>query len=149
MIFPITDYKIAHKEPTGTTEDKPDAVVWEVRLTQWLNPNSEPSVNPFTEKQILIIECKKPGEDTPGGWESAETQLEHYCEESGGMGVRVYGAVAIGRKVAFYKYDKARMAGSRLEGLHGSPCNLADIRGQDAAEHWLKHIKATGWNSCL
>ena len=97
------------------------------------------------ERQILLIECKRPGADTTEGWDDAKVQLGHYCEQSAGGGQKIYGAIGIGTKVTFYQLDNSSLP-NPLQELHVGIFDLDDVAGQNAVEYWLNYVKATGWD---
>ncbi|KAI9698611.1 MAG: hypothetical protein M1820_007410 [Bogoriella megaspora] len=61
------------------------------------------------ELKFLIVECKRPELATqPGIWIEAHTQLGEYLTgmARGTIANRVYGAIAIGKQVAFYNWTR-------------------------------------------
>ncbi|PWY71255.1 hypothetical protein BO83DRAFT_417869 [Aspergillus eucalypticola CBS 122712] len=97
----------------------------------------------LAERQIFIVECKRPSKDTPAEWESAKDQLLHYCEGNVNGTTRVFGATAIGTKVKFWRFDYPRLtplsAGDETY-------DLLDPRGSNQAEQCLNYIRNNGWN---
>ena len=53
-------------------DTKPDIVIVEFRRVQGGN---------LSQRQILILECKRVFDDTTTGWQNAEVQLGHYLDE--------------------------------------------------------------------
>ncbi|KAL5335606.1 hypothetical protein BJX70DRAFT_390540 [Aspergillus crustosus] len=70
-----------------------------------LKSNDPRSSAELDEKQIFLVECKRPSRDTPAEWVSATDQLEHYCENNVNGSTRILAATAIGWKVKFWRWD--------------------------------------------
>lgn len=102
------------------------------------------------EKQIFLVQCKRPDKGTtPAAWQAAVDQLEHYCCAGNLNGsTRIFGVVAIGTKVRFWRYDASadESQGPRLTPLHQGTIELLEGAGRDQAEQWLRYIYANGWD---
>ncbi|KAJ9214794.1 hypothetical protein DTO166G4_3626 [Paecilomyces variotii] len=129
--FPMDSFKISKKETV--------AVVFQVRLRhpQVVHPNSSSDLE---ERQIFIVECKRPSKDTPAEWEATAGQLSHYCEQNLTGSTKIFGATAIGTKVKFWRYSIPN-----LTELHGGVYDLSDQSGRDNTEQSLLYIRDNGW----
>ncbi|KAH7324415.1 hypothetical protein B0I35DRAFT_458164 [Stachybotrys elegans] len=68
----------------------------------------------FTEKKFLIVECKKPGDESQDStWSEAKGQLQDYLGNITSKN-RKFGAIAIGKVVRFFE-----MTGSGLVAFEG------------------------------
>ncbi|KAJ9263782.1 hypothetical protein DTO195F2_2699 [Paecilomyces variotii] len=127
----LVHFKISKKETV--------AVVFQVRLRhpQVVHPNSSSDLE---ERQIFIVECKRPSKDTPAEWEATAGQLSHYCEQNLTGSTKIFGATAIGTKVKFWRYSIPN-----LTELHGGVYDLSDQSGRDNTEQSLLYIRDNGW----
>ncbi|KAJ9249918.1 hypothetical protein DTO207G8_6398 [Paecilomyces variotii] len=99
--FPTQNgFKITNKEAVLQDDTRPDCVVFQIRMQ---NPQIglPRDSGDLHEKQILIVECKRPSKDTPAEWEATAGQLNHYCEWNVNGSTKIFGATAIGTKVKF------------------------------------------------
>lgn len=139
---PREGYKYPIKTPV-LTNDRPDFVVLQIRAVI-LDPTRE---NQFIEHLILQIECKRPSFDTPSDWENTtDHQFLEYLEASGGDSNKMYGAVAIGKKVQFHRYDGTQgTTVQKLVPLHNEPIDFDQDGSYEQVEAMLNMIKATAW----
>jgi len=64
-----------------------------------LNRTSDKGV----QVEVLVMECKSPKHDQNSEWESAREQTLAYLADSPNSNPTIYGAVAIGKKVQFFR----------------------------------------------
>ena len=100
-----------------------DWVFFQVRMIRLTQSNG------LEERQILIIECKRPSKNTPAEWEAGQGQLLHYCENNVEGSKRIFGAVAIRTLVKFWRYNN-----SSLSPLSSGQSELLDGSGRDQIE---------------
>lgn len=133
-------YKIGIKAAVLMDNSAPNVVVFQIQSTT-LSPRSS---GQLLERQIFMIECKRPSMDTPGEWQSTVNgQLRHYLENNLNRENEMYAATAIGTKVKFYRWHG--VATGCLEELHQEVFDLTDIGHQQCVEQWLWYIK----ESCM
>ena len=145
-------FKYGFKSPVLATNHLPDVVVFKIIRTGFVQRQSTDCV----EKQIFFVECKAPYLDRPGAWyETGNGQLVDYMMNSTnavttvntGAGprraMRAYGAVAIGSKVQFYKFDS--QAARRLTPLHPRPFEMNNAADRRNIEAQLDNVRANGW----
>lgn len=95
-------YEYEIKAQVLANDNAPGVVIFQILA---LNPNPQDSED-VMERQILLIECKRPSFDTLSGWYNTITgQFFDDLTESGNTTNRLYGAVAIGKKVRFFRFD--------------------------------------------
>ncbi|KAL3456633.1 hypothetical protein BJX64DRAFT_270331 [Aspergillus heterothallicus] len=141
--FPGRDgYKYSFKGPSLANGNMPDVTVIEVRAVVQ-NPRHTPH---WAERQILLVECKRPSRDTPLGWEDTLTaQLEEDMSQTLNDSGRLFGAIAIGTKVRFYRYDGRADEGQTTTRLHQGTFDLREPAGISQVENMMNYIKAVGW----
>ncbi|KAK2760855.1 hypothetical protein FQN54_002095 [Arachnomyces sp. PD_36] len=133
-------FKIADKEPVGQDEMIPDAIVFQIRMRNPAAGQPQQSWQ-VQEKQIFIVECKRPSKDTPAEWDSALDQLAQYCEANVNGSQRILGATAIGTKVKFWRYDAPNMIP-----LVNGTFDLNEAAGRNEVEAQLIYVRNNGWN---
>ncbi|KAL4915380.1 hypothetical protein BDW62DRAFT_203689 [Aspergillus aurantiobrunneus] len=91
------------------------------------------------ERQILQVEYRRPSEDTPANWSSMGTL--------NGLD-KLFGAVAIGKRVRFFRFDGTKTPGARdrMVPLHLDPIDLGKPEGQSQLRRWMDDIKRDGWH---
>ncbi|PKY08598.1 hypothetical protein P168DRAFT_19638 [Aspergillus campestris IBT 28561] len=92
--------------------------------------------NDWAERRILSIECKRPSMDTPADWDN--TVMGLYASD------RLFGALAIGKKVRFYRFNGELPDGEKLVPLHQGTIDIDDPTGITQVEKILDYIKANG-----
>ncbi|KAL4792657.1 hypothetical protein BDV19DRAFT_391962 [Aspergillus venezuelensis] len=99
-------YRYGFKAPILNNDNMPDIIVIQIQ-PQAGHQNPDPrNPNDWTERQIMLIECKRPSLDTPGGWHNTiDGQFEDDCSQTLNPSQRIFGAVAIGRRVQFFQVD--------------------------------------------
>ncbi|RAQ73460.1 hypothetical protein COH20_005050 [Aspergillus flavus] len=132
-------FKIGSNLPLLQDDTQPDCSVIQIVM---LNPDPRDphSSTGLAEKQILVVECKRPSKDRPTEWNSANDQLEHYCENNVNGSSRIFAVTAIGRKVRFWQYDSPNLTPLRYDVL-----DLNETEGRAMAEECLNHIRTHGW----
>ncbi|OQD74647.1 hypothetical protein PENDEC_c010G00167 [Penicillium decumbens] len=105
-------------------------------------PNPENSED-FDERQTLLVECKRPSRDTPLEWH--EGQFEDDLTENLNASGRLFGAVAIGKKVRFYQFNGKAPAGQKLAQLHRDTIHMSTDSGIIEVERMMNYIKANAW----
>ena len=135
-------YKWGYKAPTLANDNMPDITVIQVMIVT-ANPSLETG---WEERQILLIECKRPSRDTPLGWgDTINSQFKDDLAQTLNASERLYGAVAIGKKVRFYRFDGRAAPDQELVQLHPGTIDM-DIEGSiTQVENMMNYIKATGW----
>ncbi|PYH94557.1 hypothetical protein BO71DRAFT_450028 [Aspergillus ellipticus CBS 707.79] len=141
--FPFRQgYKWGIKGSTLSNNNMPDATVIQVCA---LRPNPSDSED-WAERQILLIECKRPSKDTPLGWDDTITgQFTDDLSATLNASGRLFGAVAIGTKVRFYQWDGQVLPDGELCQLHPGTFDLATNDGIQEVENMMNFIKARGW----
>jgi hypothetical protein len=136
-------YKYGFKAPLLTGNNAPDVIVIQI-MERVPNPRAS---GDFTERQIMLVECKKPSADTPAGWENTVNgQVFDDLSASGNPSNRLFGAVAIGTKVRFYRFDgNASTRQQQLVQMHGGTIDIATTAGVTQVESWMNHVKQQGW----
>ncbi|RAK96807.1 uncharacterized protein BO80DRAFT_365600 [Aspergillus ibericus CBS 121593] len=100
----------------------------------------------WAERQILLVECKRPSSDTPAGWENTiHGQFLDDLSQTLNASERIYGAVAIGSKVRFYRFDGTAPANQQLVQLHQGTIDMCAPNGIGQVESMMNYIKANGW----
>ncbi|PYI09437.1 hypothetical protein BO78DRAFT_394921 [Aspergillus sclerotiicarbonarius CBS 121057] len=141
--FPLTSgFKLSNKEPVLQDETQPDCVVFQVVMTNPALAVPHDSLD-LAERQIFIVECKRPSKDTPAEWASARVQLAHYCEGNVNGTTRIFGATAVGTKVKFWRYDYPTLT-TLVPGVDSY--DLLDAPARYQAEQCLEYIRDNGWN---
>ncbi|KAI9045252.1 uncharacterized protein KD926_009666 [Aspergillus affinis] len=121
----------------------PDATVIQVRA---LVQNPRVSTE-WAERQILQVKCKRPSRDTPRGWDDTiSAQLHDDLSQTLNDSQRLFGAVAIGKKVRFYRFDgRAATPSQEIIQLHQGTFDMDDPNGVAQVESMMDYIKANGW----
>ncbi|KAJ5799779.1 uncharacterized protein N7518_001847 [Penicillium psychrosexuale] len=120
----------------------PDAMIIQVKALI-SNPKSSEDI---MERQILLVECKRPSRDTPLGWDDTITgQFLDDLSQTLNFSERLFGAVAIGKKVKFYQFDGKAQVGQQLAPLHQGILDMDDPNGCSQVEGMMNHIKANAW----
>ncbi|PWY64614.1 hypothetical protein BO83DRAFT_381842 [Aspergillus eucalypticola CBS 122712] len=135
-------YKLGIKGPTLANRNMPDVTVIEVMALQ-ANPRSTPD---WAERQILMVECKRPSYDTPNGWsDTIEGQFFDDLQQNLNHSEKLFGAVAIGTKVKFFRFDGKAPVHRRLTPLHRDVLDLKIPSQLVQVEDLLNYIRANGW----
>lgn len=140
---PTSPYKIAIKSAVLSDSTMPDGVIFEIRNTGTGNPRDSRAL---LEKQIFMVECKRPSKDTDSEWalNGAPAQLMHYMEQTTNVpSNRMYGAVAIGTKVKFYRWD--RTASPPLVLLHQDKIDLSESTHRRTFENMILYVRNYAW----
>lgn len=104
----------------------PDVTVIEVRA---IVPNPH-NTNDLAERQILMVECKRPSSDTPSTWDDIITgQFADDISQNLNAAERPFGAVAIGTKVRFYRFDGKAALENQLSQLHQGTFDMVSEDG--------------------
>ncbi|KAL2867741.1 uncharacterized protein BJX67DRAFT_380685 [Aspergillus lucknowensis] len=136
VYFPPGDgFKTAVNKPVLQDSTQPDLAVVRIVLSY---VQLRGSVD-LHEKQILVIECKRPSRDTPAEWSSATEQLRHYCENNVNASTRILAATAIGRKVKFWRYDAPSLLPL------SNVLDLSETQSQNEAIRMLNYVRNTGY----
>jgi hypothetical protein len=133
-------YKYAFKAQMLANDNAPDAIVIRV-VAHSQNPQSSTE---FTECPILVVECKRPSLDTPTEWNRAlKGQVLEDLYETGNSKDRIFAALAIGKKVRFYRFDgKAQLP---LVPLHSDTIDMVDDAGLAQVEAMMDQVKQQGY----
>ncbi|KAL1970015.1 hypothetical protein VTN77DRAFT_6420 [Rasamsonia byssochlamydoides] len=159
--FPTqSGFRLASKESIISQDGtEPNRIVLQIKMT-FSRFSQVHTPSDFEEKQIFIVDCRRPDRDTPPEWRSAARQLQLYCERNVDKNgtKRIFAATAIGIGVKFWKYDasppsssepsdsdKAPQPRAHLTPLHDRIINLLQASGRDEAEKWLRYVVANGW----
>lgn len=120
----------------------PDATVIQIEEHVSSGVDSEE----FAERQILLVECKRPSQDTPLGWnDTIQGQFQDDLQQTLNGSERLFGAVAIGTKLKFYRFDGHAGLGNYLSPLHQGTLDLSESGDLPEIERMLNYIKANGW----
>lgn len=141
--FPARDgYKYGFKAATLANRNQPDISVIQINA---LVPNPRNS-NHFDERQILLVECKRPSLDTPRSWnDTLAGQLHDDLAQNINSSNRLFGAVAIGKKVKFYQFDGNARQDHQVSELHHGTFDMGDPNGVTQVERMMDYIKSNGW----
>lgn len=135
-------YKWSFKAPTLANNNMPDVTVIEVTAVVQ-NPRASQD---WDERQIMVIECKCPSKDTPMNWEdTVDYQLMDDLSRTLNFSERLFAAVAIGKKVRFYRFDGKEARDQKLVQLHQGTFDMSDSNGIAQVEDMMNYIKANAW----
>ncbi|GKZ81324.1 hypothetical protein AnigIFM56816_005839 [Aspergillus niger] len=135
-------YKFGFKGATLANRNMPDVTVIKVMALQ-PNPRSSPD---WAERQIMMIECKRPSYDTPNGWnDTIEGQFLDDLQQTLNHSEKLFGAVAIGTKVKFFRFDGKAPVNRMLTPLHRDTLDLKIPSQLIQVENMLDYIKTNGW----
>lgn len=100
----------------------------------------------WDERQILLVECNPPSSNTASSWHDTiigqfREDLSQNLSESG----RLFGALAVGKKVRFYQFDGKASPGQTLVQLHQDTLDLEDPSDIVQVENMLSYIKENAW----
>ncbi|KAJ9202493.1 hypothetical protein DTO164E3_2933 [Paecilomyces variotii] len=140
---PYQGYKWGFKSQLLTTSNEPDGIVIQIVACV---PNPRLSTE-FTEFAIMLLECKRPSDDTPSGWESTvKGQFLDDLETIGNPDPKCFGAVAIGTKVRFYRFDgREETLPQKLVQIHQGDIDLSTDAGRFEVGQMMDTVKAQGW----
>ena len=131
-------YKFAFKGAVLANDNAPDAVV--IRIVA-VNTDPQDSTE-FHECPILMVECKRPSLDTPAGWENTlQGQALEDLREIGSN--KLFSAVAIGKKVRFYRFHKD--AQPELVPLHPNTIDLNNLANEAQVDTMMNFVKQHGY----
>ncbi|KAJ5720627.1 uncharacterized protein N7483_008561 [Penicillium malachiteum] len=137
---PDDGYMLKFKASTIATESMPDSIIQVIGVV--CNPEVSDS---FIQRQVLMVECKRPSADTPKGWETAiQNQVPDDMSQNWNTSERYYSAVAIGTKVRFFKWDGGAVDNLKLCPLHQGTFDLGSADGCMQVEEMVNHVKADG-----
>lgn len=141
--FPVPrGYRCHPKRPCLTNNNMPDAVVIQVIA---LDPNPINQDEDFAERQILLVECKRPSLDTPQEWDdTVKGQFQDDLSTNLNSSEKDFRAVAIGTKVKFYRFD-GQSTSQPLEPLHQGTIDMATDSGITEVERMMDYIKTNAW----
>ncbi|EAU37318.1 predicted protein [Aspergillus terreus NIH2624] len=125
--FPVLEgYHCAVKAQMSTNNNMPDIILQILALRQ--DPTE---ADGFIERCILQVKCQRPSLDTLGDWrDTTSTQFLDSLEATSYAVERLHGAVAIGKKVQFYRYDgRETHHSTKLAPLHNGPIDMDDLNG--------------------
>ncbi|RDW67300.1 uncharacterized protein DSM5745_09166 [Aspergillus mulundensis] len=147
LYFPYDQsYRHSYKASILANNNMPDVTVIQVLAT---HPNADFRVAAdWAERHILMIECKRPSMDTPTQWDNTiEGQFLDDLLENLNASCKIFGAVAIGKKVKFFRFDGKKPTGhpNQLVPLHQDVIDLSDHYQFPHLAYWLDHIKGNGW----
>ncbi|PLB38548.1 uncharacterized protein BDW47DRAFT_105035 [Aspergillus candidus] len=85
--------------------------------------------------------------DTPADWgDTARSQLKDDVSPSLHASDRLFGALAIGKKVRFYQFNGESLEDQKLVALHQGTIDMDESTGITHVENMLDYIKANRWN---
>ncbi|KAL4966489.1 uncharacterized protein BDV14DRAFT_198944 [Aspergillus stella-maris] len=139
-------YRTRTKSASQSNNTTPDIKIFKVTArhpdSHWRKPTE------WEERQILMIECKRPSRDTLLGWDDTIMgqffdDLEATLNASG----RLFGAVAIGTKIRFYRYDGQLIPADPniLVPLHLGILDIREDADYPEIAHWMDYIKLYGY----
>ncbi|KAJ5952159.1 Cytochrome b5 [Penicillium vulpinum] len=105
---------------------------------------------PLIEHPILLVVCKRASSDSskaPLDWDDAMQShfLHHISETPNSEMGRLFGAVAVGTRVRFYRFDGKAELDRRLARLHQDTFNLEEFNGHAQVEDIMNSIKTNAW----
>ncbi|KAJ5611714.1 hypothetical protein N7528_008819 [Penicillium herquei] len=95
------------------------------------------------ERKIFLMKCKSAPLDTPPNDTEEERIFDELLQALSDKG-KVFGAVAIGKKVRFYRFGEEDSE-SGMSQLHVGTIDLDAPNGMVQVEEILRHIKANSW----
>ncbi|KAJ5710074.1 hypothetical protein N7493_009666 [Penicillium malachiteum] len=95
------------------------------------------------ERQIFLMKCRSAPLDIPPNDTEEERIFDELLQALNDKG-KIFGAVAIGKKVRFYRFEEADSENS-ISRLHDGTIDIDDPDGTVQVEEILGHIKA---NAC-
>lgn len=91
-----------------------------------------------------MVECKRPSLDTAAGWKNTlNGQVLDDLRECGNPSDRIFSAVAIGKKVRFYRFDGN--AQQRMLPLHPGTIDMDAPTGLAQIDTMMNHVKQQGF----
>ncbi|KAH8425419.1 uncharacterized protein LDX57_003172 [Aspergillus melleus] len=118
-------YKWVFKPATPGESNLPNVTVYQIKPLQ--------NAKEWDERQILRVECKPPSSEE---WHSTiATELN---------GKRLFGAVAVGKKVRFYQFGRGP-SGQAVVQLHQDTLDMDDSDDIVQIETWMDYIKMNAW----
>ncbi|KAJ5627222.1 hypothetical protein N7528_004649 [Penicillium herquei] len=142
MVFRERCHIVYHNLSTPAPADAREALFEAVQIVE-----SPEETDGYDYCRLLIVRCKRPAADTPEVWE--ETVNGQFLEDLSAFNKnpskRVFGAIAIGTKVRFYKYD-GNNSSALLMPLHEGTFDLRTEEDLVEVEKTLDYVKAEGWS---
>ncbi|KGO35837.1 Cytochrome b5 [Penicillium expansum] len=143
--YPSDGYKWSIKAPILANNNLPDGTVIQViQVFQIPAATFE-----WIEHPIFIVLCKRPSSDTPSlDWDDTmQSEFLHRLSENSNSGgtERLFGALAIGKKVKFYRFDGKTQPNQRLAQLHQDTIDLEKANGPAQVEGMMNYIKINAW----
>lgn len=140
---PYEGYKWGFKSPLLTTSNATDGIAIQI-VACVVNPRLSTD---FTEYVIMLLECKRPSDDTPSGWDNTvKGQFLDDLEAIGNPKAKCFGAVAIGTKVRFYRFDgRQQTLPQKLVQIHQGDIDLSTDAGRFEVGQMMDTVKAQGW----
>ncbi|PLB53283.1 hypothetical protein P170DRAFT_434976 [Aspergillus steynii IBT 23096] len=138
----LDGYTVSYKASTLANNNEPDGIA--IRVME-LAPKIELSTD-FAERQILLVQCNRPSSDTPAGWDGiVENRFRDDLSQTLNDSEKLYGAVAIGTKVRFYRFDGKAPYNQQLTQLHAGAIDMNAPNGITEVENMMNYVKANGW----
>ncbi|KAK1146028.1 hypothetical protein N8T08_003676 [Aspergillus melleus] len=101
---------------------------------KWVFKPATPGDSNMPNVTILREECKPPSNEE---WHSAIATERN--------GKRLFGAVAVGKKVRFYQFDGREPSGQAVVQLHQDTLDMDDSDDIVQIETWMGYIKMNAW----
>ncbi|KAJ5199951.1 Cytochrome b5 [Penicillium cf. griseofulvum] len=97
----------------------------------------------FIERPIFLVVCRHAG-DSPLDWDDTmQAQFIHRLTENSNSSGRLFGAIAIGKKVIFYLFEGKAQPDQRLARLHRDIFELEKVGGYAQVEGVIDYIKTS------
>ncbi|KAI9929995.1 hypothetical protein ASPWEDRAFT_35244 [Aspergillus wentii DTO 134E9] len=96
----------------------------------------------WTERQILLVQCKRPSSDRD---DTITSQFKDDLSQTLNSSERLFEAVAIGKKVRFYRFDGRAANNQNLVQLHQGTFDMDNPNGIVQVENMMNYVKANGW----
>ncbi|KAG2416353.1 hypothetical protein HFD88_007568 [Aspergillus terreus] len=135
-------YRWSFRGPLPVNDNIPDVTVIQI---QAITPDPLAS-REWDERQILLSNCKRPSKDTPTIWDdTVNAQFHDDLAQTLNASEKLFGAVAIGKKVRFYRFDGKALIHQQLVQLHQGTIDMANLSGVTQVEKMMNYIKANAW----
>jgi hypothetical protein len=96
----------------------------------------------WDERQIFVIRCKRPSSDTASGWRDTTGQLQDDLSEISNHPDPLFGAVAIGKKVRFYRFEGQAPQNQQMVQLHQGIIDMDTVNGIAQVEDMMDYVSA-------
>ena len=109
---------------------------------------SESNESGWLERGVFLVECRRPSSDsgTESNWsDTVNNQFREDLSSTSNDSKRVFGAVAIGKKVRFYRFDGKKPYEQQIVQLHQGTFDMGTPDGIAQVEDMMSYIKENAW----